>query len=88
MSDERLRNTYDRMLTFRAETTSDRSACLPVERLGALVRREEDEESRLTLLDHVMSCPFCQAEFELLRIAARASDAVEMPPTGDTDPGA
>lgn len=75
MSDERLRTTYDRMLTFRAETSSDRTACPPVERLGALVRREEDEESRLALLDHVMSCPFCQAEFELLRIAARASGA-------------
>ncbi len=80
MSDERLRTTYDRMLMFRAETSSDRTACPPVERLGALVRREEDEESRLALLDHVMSCPFCQAEFELLRVAARASGSETAPP--------
>jgi hypothetical protein len=83
MSDERLRSTYDRMLMFRAETTTDRSHCPAVERLGALVRREEDEESRLALLDHVMSCPFCQAEFELLRIAARASGAEAVPPVSD-----
>lgn len=82
MSDERLRTTYDRMLTFRAETSTDRAACPPVERLGALVRREEDEESRLALLDHVMACPFCQAEFELLRIAARASGAETASPGG------
>ena len=82
MSDERLRTTYDRMLTFRAETSSDRTVCPPVERLGALVRREEDEESRLALLDHVMACPFCQAEFELLRIAARASGSETVPPEG------
>ncbi len=83
MTDERLRSTYDRMLMFRAETTSDRSACPPVERMGALVRREEDEEQRLELLDHVMGCPFCQAEFELLRIAARASGAEAAPPVTD-----
>ena len=80
MSDERLRTTYDRMMMFRAETSSDRTACPPVERLGALVRREEDAESRLTLLDHVMSCPFCQAEFELLRVAARASGSAPVLP--------
>lgn len=73
MSDERLRLSYDRLLALRADAGQDRAACPPVERMAALVRREEDEDSRLALLDHVMACPFCQAEFELLRVAARAS---------------
>lgn len=73
MSDERLRLSYDRLLALRADDGQDRAACPPVERMAALVRREEDEDSRLALLDHVMACPFCQGEFELLRAAARAS---------------
>ncbi len=73
MSDERLRQTYDRLLALRVEVTGDRSHCPPIERLAALVRREEDEDARLLLLDHVMACPFCQAEFELVRSADRAS---------------
>lgn len=73
MSDERLRLSYDRLLALRVDGAQDRTACPPIERLAALVRREEDEDRRLTLLDHVMACPFCQAEFELVRAAARAS---------------
>jgi len=79
MSDERLRQSYDRLLAIRADTGPDRTACLPVERIAALIRREEEEDSRLALLDHVMACPFCQSEFELLRVASRASDEQAMP---------
>ena len=79
MSDERLRRSYDRLLALRADTGQDRTACPPVERVAALIRREEDEDSRLALLDHVMACPFCQGEFELLRVAARASDEQPAP---------
>jgi len=73
MSDERLRLSYDRLLALRADGGQDRTACPPIDRIAALVRREEDEDQRLTLLDHVMACPFCQAEFELVRAASRAS---------------
>jgi hypothetical protein len=61
------------LLGVRSGEAGDREQCPPIERLAALIRRDEDEESRLALLDHVMACPFCQPEFELLRVAARAS---------------
>ena len=79
MSDERLRQSYDRLLALRVETTGDRTACPPVERIAALVRREENEDVRLALLDHVMACPFCQTEFELVRSADRASGSHPRP---------
>jgi hypothetical protein len=44
-----------------------------VERLLTLVERSGSEEARLALLDHVMACPHCHAEFELLRAAHRAT---------------
>jgi hypothetical protein len=50
-----------------------------VERLLALVERSGSEEARLALLDHVMACPHCHAEFELLRATHRAS-GVHQPP--------
>jgi hypothetical protein len=37
-----------------------------------LLRREGAEDSRLDLLDHIMACPFCQAEFALLKTARTA----------------
>jgi hypothetical protein len=73
MSDERLRQSYDMLLGVRSGESADRSHCPPVEELQALVHREQEEEARLALLDHVMACPFCQPEFELLRAASRAS---------------
>jgi len=82
MSDERLRLSYDRLLALRADGGQDRNGCPAVERMAALIRREEDEDSRLGLLDHVMACPFCQTEFELLRAAARASGEQAAPVEG------
>ncbi len=79
MSDERLRQSYDMLLGVRSGEAGDRSHCPPVERLAGLLRREEDEDSRLALLDHVMACPFCQPEFELLRVAVRASGEQRAP---------
>ena len=73
MSDDRLRQSYDMLLGIRSGDAGDRTQCPPVERLAGLIRREEDEDTRLALLDHVMACPFCQPEFELLRVAVRAS---------------
>lgn len=79
MSDERLRTSYDHLMAVRAEMSTDRKACPSVESLVALLRREGEEDDRLTLLDHVMSCPFCQSEFALLRTTMRASSAEQKP---------
>lgn len=76
---ERLRQSYDMMLAIRAEAGLGREACPEVERLLGLIERSGSEEGRLALLDHVMACPYCHAEFELLRATHRASGA-QTPP--------
>lgn len=73
MADERLRQSYDRLLAIRAEQAADRVGCPNVERLAGLLARVGDEDERLALLDHVMGCPFCQPEFELIRAAAHGT---------------
>lgn len=73
MSERRLRMSYDRMLSLRAESLDGREACPDLDRLLGLVERSGSEEGRLALLDHVMACPACHAEFELLRAAHRAT---------------
>jgi len=79
MSDERLRLTYDRLLALRAEVTTDRQNCPSVETMLAILRREGTDGPRVLMLDHVMGCPFCQPEFELLRTVGRASVAETRP---------
>jgi hypothetical protein len=76
---ERLRQSYDMMLAIRAEAALGREGCPDVERFLALVERSGSEEARLALLDHVMACPHCHAEFELLRATHRASGAHQPP---------
>jgi hypothetical protein len=71
--ERRLRQSYDMMLAMRAEAIAGRESCPEVERLLSLVERNGSEEARLALLDHVMACPHCHAEFELLRATHRAS---------------
>jgi anti-sigma factor RsiW len=73
MTERRLRQSYDMMLALRSEAAPGRERCPEVERLSALVDRSGSEKARLALLDHVMACPHCHAEFELLRAAHRAS---------------
>jgi hypothetical protein len=72
MSDERLRLSYDRLLGVRAAMSSNREACPDVDAMLEVLRREGAEDSRLDLLDHIMACPFCQAEFALLKTARTA----------------
>ena len=80
MSEERrLRQSYDMMLALRAEATTGRESCPEVERLLGLVERSGAEETRLALLDHVMACPHCHAEFELLRATHRATGEHQAP---------
>jgi hypothetical protein len=65
MSDDKLRKTYQDMIARRAG--QDRSQCPPAERLHELVSRSGSEDTRLALANHVMACPHCLPEFELLR---------------------
>jgi hypothetical protein len=77
VSEARLRKSYDRLLAQQAALGDTRLGCPSVEAIAALLARDGDEEARLALLDHVMGCPFCQPEFELLRAARRASGGQE-----------
>ncbi|MEP7326181.1 MAG: hypothetical protein ABI836_09555 [Gemmatimonadota bacterium] len=64
MSDEGLRRTYQGMIERRG---ADRSLCPPAERLHELVTQSGSEDARLAVANHVMACPRCLPEFELLR---------------------
>lgn len=72
MKEGPLRQSYDRMLAIRASGPGDRSDCLAPEALQRLLERSDPEEQRLRQLDHVMACPYCLPEFELLRSVAKA----------------
>ena len=74
MDDRRLRLSYERLLAIRAE--SARRDCPALDALVNLVLQEGPEEFRLELLDHVMACPFCGAEFGMLRAVAQAQGEV------------
>ena len=65
MSDEGLREAYQRALATRAPR--ELAVCPAPEAILALVRREGSEDERLSVLDHAMACPACRQEFELLR---------------------
>lgn len=70
MNDDRLRALHAELLQARAG--AGREACVTPEAIEALVERTGDEPDRLATLDHVMSCPHCSREFELLRSVDRA----------------
>jgi hypothetical protein len=64
-SDFELRRAYDRLLAVR--TGEGGGGCIQPESILALVEKSDDEEMRLRTLDHVMACPSCRQEFELLK---------------------
>jgi hypothetical protein len=64
MTDEELRRVYQAAVATRQTGRED---CPAPEALSSLVAREGNESNRLALLDHVMTCPACRHEFELLR---------------------
>jgi hypothetical protein len=73
MNDERLRELYGQALgTGSGSTDAGAASCVSPEQLLELVRREGAEQSRLTTLDHVMACPSCRHEFDLLRAVEQA----------------
>jgi hypothetical protein len=73
MNDERLRELYRKSVAQGSGLTGPRAAsCVTPEQLLELVRREGSEQSRLATLDHVMACPSCRREFDLLRAIEQA----------------
>lgn len=79
MNEDRLRRSYDRLLAVRADQASERTACPAPDAIEDLVERRGDEADRLACLDHVMACPWCREEFEVLRTVSRASGAMAAP---------
>lgn len=67
MNEEFLRRSYERLLVVREQEAPNRDLCPSVDDIHALIRREGDEPGRLRRLDHVMQCPECRKEFDLLR---------------------
>lgn len=73
MNDERLRELYRTGLDGSfGSTGAGAASCVSGEQLLDLVRREGTEQSRLATLDHVMACPACRHEFDLLRAVEQA----------------
>jgi hypothetical protein len=79
MTDAELRAAYAEALAVRGAAA--RSECPTADALQALVDRAGPEAARLTTLDHVMRCPACHHEFELLR-ALRAAAPTPARPLG------
>jgi hypothetical protein len=77
MNDTRLQELYARTLS---QSGRGSEACVSPEELLALIRRQGPEEHRLQLLDHVMACPACHRDFELLRALEVAGDATTAKP--------
>jgi hypothetical protein len=71
MSESRLQELYRQAMSGRDPA----APCVSPEALLALVRREGPEPERLQTLDHVMSCPACGREYELLRALESAGAA-------------
>src|SRR5512133_1781425 len=70
MSDTRLQELYAQAMGRRSGATA--AGCVTPEQLLQLALREGPEADRLTLLDHVMGCPDCQRELDLLRAVESA----------------
>jgi anti-sigma factor ChrR (cupin superfamily) len=72
MNDDELRRAYQRSATIASP-----GAHPEPERLAALVDGEMQEAERLTVLEHVLRCPTCKPELELLRAASEGARAAE-----------
>lgn len=77
MNDDELQRAY-----LRAAPQSPLGEHPDPERIADLVRGSGREADRLELLEHVMQCPTCRSELDLLRAAsegARAADTARFP---------
>jgi hypothetical protein len=77
MSDTPLQELYAEALARRGSGSAQ--DCVSPEQLLRLIRRQGAESDRLAALDHVMSCPACHREFDLLRAVESAGRRI----TGD-----
>ena len=68
-----MRESYDRLLAIRASREADRTSCLTPEAIEELLQPGISQEERLRRIDHIMGCPYCLPEFELLRSVAKAA---------------
>jgi hypothetical protein len=74
VNEQKLREIYSGIMASR--TPGGRAtACPSPEAILALVKREGGETERLGILDHVMSCAECRADFDLLRSIEEAGAA-------------
>lgn len=78
MNDSDLQRDYQRAVALRA--AQGRRNCPRSEAIEALAACEGAERDRLTTLDHVMACPYCQREFELLRAIHAAGAPAKVVP--------
>ncbi len=72
MTDQELWRAYQAGIS--AHPTGRRD-CPDPETITALLEREGKEADRLALLDHLMACPACRRDFELLRAVHVAAPA-------------
>lgn len=70
MTEQELRDSYAGAIAGRGE--GGRDACCAPDAIVALVQRDGAEATRMTTLDHVMSCESCRREFDLLTAIERA----------------
>src|SRR5688500_6422307 len=76
MNEQRLRDLYERALAQGSGLPAGGgTSCVTPERLLDLVRGNGSEQSRLHTLDHVMACPSCRREFDLLQAVEQAGIA-------------
>lgn len=62
--------------------SGDRSDCVSPEQIADFVESRLPERYRLEVADHIMACPACREEFELLR-ALRIGYTDLRNPTGE-----
>ena len=72
MNDDELRREYQ-----RSASTAPLGAHPEPETLAELVNGEMPEAERLTVLEHVLRCPTCKRDLELLRAANEGARAAE-----------
>lgn len=75
MSDERLREAYEQILSRRP--AGSRISCVSPDELLDLAEQQLTRSRRLEVLDHVMGCGACREDFELLRAIREARTVLE-----------
>ncbi|MEP7066680.1 MAG: hypothetical protein ABI889_11645 [Gemmatimonadota bacterium] len=77
MNDEELRREYQRSPKVAPATAHPQP-----EQLERIVNGEGSEDERLLLLEHVLQCPTCGPELDLLRTASEGACVAERPVMG------